>query len=69
MMHLTQLMVFMARAEARALLVYAGIYDPEVCFDVLLDDAFYSGLLDRVGVYVLIAIIERARNRYPEAEA
>jgi hypothetical protein len=67
--HITPLMVFTARAEARALLVYAAIYDPEICFDPLLDDAFANGLLDQVGMGVLLAIIDQAFAPYTEAVA
>jgi hypothetical protein len=67
MTHVTPLMVFQARAEARALLVYAGVYNPDVCFDALIDDAFASGLVDQVGAGVLDAIIQRACKPYAEA--
>jgi hypothetical protein len=66
--HVTPLMVFTARAEARAMLVYAAIYDPEICFDPLLDDAFANGLLDQVGAGVLLAIIDQALAPFMEAE-
>jgi hypothetical protein len=69
MTHVTPLMVFTARAEARALLVYAGVYDPDSCFDVLIDDAFANGLLDQVGIGVLLAVIDQAFAPYTEAAA
>jgi hypothetical protein len=65
--YITPLMVFTARAEARALLVHACIYDADVCFDALVDEAFDNGLLDKVGVDVLYAIIDRACKPYAEA--
>lgn len=67
MTYVTPLMVFTARVEARALLVYADLYDPDVCFDALIDQAFNSGLVDQVGVEVLNAIIDRACKPYAEA--
>jgi hypothetical protein len=58
------LVVFKARAEARALLVYAGMYDAEAAIDALLDDAWNSGLVDQVGESVLFAIVAAAFAPY-----
>jgi hypothetical protein len=66
-MHITPLMVFRARAESRAMLVYAGVYDAEVCFNSLFDEAFACGLSAQVGDAVLHKIIARALKRYAEA--
>jgi hypothetical protein len=63
------LLVFAARAEARALLVYAGEYDADAAIDALLDDAWNSGLVDDVGAAALYAIIEKAFAQYEEAAA
>jgi hypothetical protein len=63
-MIVTPLMVFQARAEARALLAYAGEYDAEAAIDALLDDAFDSGLVDQVGERALYAIIAKAFQAY-----
>jgi hypothetical protein len=60
---------FQARAEARALLAYAGEYDAESAIDVLLDDAWNSGLVDQVGERALYAIIETAFVKYLEGGA
>jgi hypothetical protein len=65
-MIVTPLMVFQARAEARALLAYAGAYNAEVAIDALLDDAFNSGLVDQVGESALYAIIAEAFQAYEE---
>lgn len=61
------LMVFQERAEARALLAYAGIYDADAAIDALLDDAFRSGLIDDVGAGTLYDIIAAAFAKYEEA--
>jgi hypothetical protein len=63
------LVVFKARAEARALLVHAGELDAEATIDALLDDAFNSGLLDQVGEGVLFAIVAAAFAPYGEGTA
>ena len=51
------LLVFKARAEARALLAHAGECDAEAVIAALLDDAWNSGLADQVGERALVAII------------
>lgn len=58
------LLVFTARAEARALLVYAGEYDAQAAVDELLDDAWKSGLADQFGNGVLFAIVAAAFSKY-----
>ncbi len=60
------LLVFTARAEARALLVYAGAYNAETAIDALLDHAWDSGLIDDVGERAIGAIIEKAFAKYEE---
>jgi hypothetical protein len=64
------LRVFSARAEARALLAYAGWFeDVGAAIDALFDDAFASGLLDEVGEHVLVAIVDAAFAKYEDREA
>jgi hypothetical protein len=60
------LLVFTARAEARALLAYAGELDAEAAIDLLLDDAWNSGLLDDAGAGALFAIITAAFAKYED---
>ena len=61
------LRVFTARAEARALLAYAGCYaDVDAAIDGLFDDAFASGLLDQAGEAVLVAIVVAAFAKYED---
>jgi hypothetical protein len=63
------LRVFTARAEARALLAYAGWFeDVGAAIDALFDDAFASGLLDEVGEHVLAAIVVAALAKYEDRE-
>ena len=65
-----QLVVFKARAEARAMLVYAGAFvDADAAIDTLLDDAWNSGLVDQIGERALYAIIEKAFAKYDETGA
>lgn len=63
------LLVFTARAEARALLAYAGEYDADAAIDALLDDAWNCGLVDQVGDGALYAIITTAFAKYQEEGA
>ena len=63
------LVAFKARAEARALLVYAGEFDAEAAIDALLDDAWNSGLVDQVGERALFAIIQTAFAKHEDGAA
>ena len=61
------LVVFTARAEARAMLVYAGMYhQADAAIDALLDDAWESGLVDSVGESALFAIIRKVFSKYED---
>jgi hypothetical protein len=64
---LDPLVVFRARAEARALLWHCGALDLHEAVDVLQHDAERTGLVDAIGQDEVQAIIATAFHRHREA--